>query len=136
MKIVAEHDEALFTKALLPFWVEADRQNNASPVKETWSFLLKDDDGEIVGGVGGYLKWGWCYVQNLMMAPSHRNGDWGTRLMEQAESFAREKRMKGLWVTTLSFQAPEFYKKIGFVEFGRLDDCPPDAALVMLCKRF
>lgn len=136
MRIVAEADSALFSEAVLPFWVEADRQNNASPAKEMWSYVLKDDDGNVVGGVGGYLKWGWCYVQNLIVSPEHRKGAWGTKLMEQAEAFAREKQVKGLWVTTLSFQAPDFYKKLGYVEFGRLDDCPPEAALVMLCKRF
>lgn len=134
MRIVAEHDGDILTEALSPYWVE-----DATFVpKETWGFILRDDNDAVVGGVGGNLKtkWGWCYVQSLMVAPEHRNGDWGTKLMEQAEAFARGKGLKGIWLTTLSFQALEFYKKLGYVEFGRLDDCPPGAALVMLCKRF
>ena len=31
----------------------------------------------------------------------------------------------GIWLDTFDFQAPEFYKKLGFSQFGEIVDYPP-----------
>ena len=36
----------------------------------------------------------------------------------------RKRGVRNAYVDTFSFQAPEFYRKLGYREFGRLDDFP------------
>jgi hypothetical protein len=45
--------------------------------------------------------------------------------MTMAEDLANEKRCLGIWLDTFDFQAPEFYKKLGFSQFGEIVDYPP-----------
>ncbi|MNJ78333.1 hypothetical protein D3C77_760620 [compost metagenome] len=45
--------------------------------------------------------------------------------MKMAEDLAREKGCVGIWLDTFDFQAPGFYQKLGFTEFGQLEDFPP-----------
>lgn len=135
MKIVPNHDHESFTESLLPFWVETDKLHNASPDKTCWGFLLYEGE-EVVGGIGGYIKWDWFYIQNLIVSSKHRGNDYGTQLIKHAEAYARTLPVEGMYLATLSFQAPDFYKKMGFVEHGRLVGCPKGADLITLHKRF
>ncbi len=45
--------------------------------------------------------------------------------MDMAETLAREKNCVGIWLDTFDFQAPEFYRQLGFSEFGQVNDYPP-----------
>ena len=40
--------------------------------------------------------------------------------MRTAEATALSKDCVGVWLDTHSFQAPKFYEKLGYEEFGRL----------------
>ena len=42
----------------------------------------------------------------------------------------------GVRLDTTSFQAPDFYKRHGYTEFGRIDGYPPGHARIWLMKRF
>lgn len=35
----------------------------------------------------------------------------------------------------MSFQAPGFYEKLGFVEFGRIEEIPPGQSRIFMKKR-
>lgn len=134
MKVVAVSDIQALEKALLPFWVDKDRADGISVKKDCWSFALQAEDGVVVGGAVGHIKWGWSHLENLMVSPEHRGQDGATLLMEQVERHARMNGALGLHVMTYS--AENFYRKVGFVEFGRLDNFPPGKSMVMLCKKF
>jgi hypothetical protein len=54
--------------------------------------------------------------------------------MAQAERHALDLGCHSAWLDTLSFQAPEFYPKLGYREFARLD-YPPDQQRIFLKKR-
>ena len=53
-----------------------------------------------------------------------------------AEAEARRLGLRGMWLDTFTFQAPGFYAKCGFVEFGRIADPPPGHDRVFFLKRF
>jgi hypothetical protein len=58
----------------------------------------------------------------------------GQELLHLAEARARERGCHSVWLDTFSFQAPEFYPKFGYREFGRLD-YPPDQQRISFQKR-
>ena len=44
--------------------------------------------------------------------------------MVHAEARARDRGCHSAWLDTFSFQAPGFYQKLGYEEFGHLDYRP------------
>lgn len=64
----------------------------------------------------------------------YRGKGFGKRLLESAEAHARKNGVKNVYLDTFSFQAPKFYKKLGYREFGRLDDFPAGHHRVWMTK--
>lgn len=93
---------------------------NSKPV----TLSLRDDSGEIVGGLVGELKWEWLYVDLLWIDERHRGAGLGEGLMAHAEQEAREHGAKGIYLATMSIQAPEFYPRLGYRECGRMENYP------------
>src|SRR4051812_10416658 len=106
-------------------WAGQDKKHNASGGKEAWHLAVGGGDGQTVGGAEGYFRWGWSYVRSLIVDPALRGKGGGGLLMRQAEELARARGMKGLHLQTLSFQAPDFYRKWGFEVVGKIEDMPP-----------
>jgi ribosomal protein S18 acetylase RimI-like enzyme len=79
---------------------------------------------DIVGGLTGWTWVGWCYVELLWIEEKYRGRGHGTALIRKAESEARKRGVKHMYLDTFSFQAPRFYRKLGFKAFGILKDFP------------
>src|ERR1700733_5313032 len=77
------------------------------------NFFLKNPRGEWLGGLTGHLWGGWMHVNFLWVTESLRGQGHGSRLMDAAEAFARERGAAAVTLETLSFQAPGFYAKRG-----------------------
>ncbi|HEX8906994.1 MAG TPA: GNAT family N-acetyltransferase [Longimicrobiaceae bacterium] len=101
---------------------------------QTIRFFLRDAAGTVAGGLIADMLWGWMFVQVLWVAEAHRGGGHGTALMRRAEDEARRRGCRAMWLDTFTFQAPEFYRKLGFTEFGRLGDFPPGYARHFMMK--
>jgi GNAT superfamily N-acetyltransferase len=85
---------------------------------------MQTQDGEIVGGVIGATYWNWLYINLMWIRKDLRGQGYGTKLLTLAEDEARQRGAKHAYLDTFSFQAPDFYKKQGYEEFGRLDNFP------------
>ncbi len=81
-------------------------------------------DKEIVGGLTGSTWMGWLFVDLLWITDKYRGKGHGRLLMNKAESEARGRGVQNVFLNTFSFQAPGFYKKLGYKEFGRLKGFP------------
>jgi ribosomal protein S18 acetylase RimI-like enzyme len=104
----------------------------------TWhpvGFFLKNPRGEVLGGVMGHIWGGWMQINFLWVTEMRRGQRNGTRLMDAAESFAAERGAANATLETMSFQAPGFYQKRGYVVFGQLDDYPLGHTKFYLRKR-
>ena len=92
-------------------------------------------DGEkIVAGVAGETYAGWLFIRYLWVSESLRGRGIGRRLMAAAETRALDRGAHSAFVDTFSFQAPVFYRKLGYETFGELD-WSPDFKRYFLRKR-
>jgi GNAT superfamily N-acetyltransferase len=78
------------------------------------NFVLRGERGDVLGGVLGWLWGGWLQVTYLWVAEAARGAGHGTRLMEDAEAYARCMGAVGATVETHSFQARPFYARLGY----------------------
>jgi len=100
-------------------------------------FYEVHENGEYLGGLSARfaLDLKWVFVELLAVADAGRGKGIGTKLMTRMEADARLQGMHGIWLDTYSFQAPEFYKRLGFSEFGRIDGYPEDGCRHFFMKR-
>jgi ribosomal protein S18 acetylase RimI-like enzyme len=71
-------------------------------------------DGKVVGGAVG-RRWGQCCeLQQLWVAPAHRHQGIATELMASFERQAQAHGCETFYLETFSFQAPEFYRALGY----------------------
>jgi GNAT superfamily N-acetyltransferase len=96
---------------------------------------IRDDSGSVAGGFWGHTLFEWLHVQMLFVPEQLRGRGVGAALMAAAEAEARDRGCRGAVVDTFSFQAAPFYRKLGFTQFGRLDDCPPGHGRLYFSKR-
>lgn len=96
------------------------------PKKDTEyiGFAALSEVGEMVGGVTAKISYGELHVSLLSVDPSTQGSGVGTELMAQIERYGRANRRHHISLTTFSYQAPEFYRKCGFTELGRVKDFP------------
>jgi GNAT superfamily N-acetyltransferase len=88
------------------------------------AIFLRGSDGQIVAGLTGFtwghaLKIGYVWVHE-----DHRRQGYGTRLIQAAEREAVVRGCRQAVLDTHSFQAPNFYPKLGYVRCGLAEDWP------------
>jgi ribosomal protein S18 acetylase RimI-like enzyme len=95
----------------------------------------RDGSRSVVGGLVCELFWNAMYIELLWIADTARGRGHGRRLMRQAEQTARQHGRQLIYLSTYSFQAPEFYEKLGYRRFGELEGHPPGASRMFYVKR-
>ncbi|WP_199535828.1 GNAT family N-acetyltransferase [Dyella psychrodurans] len=100
------------------------------------ALLLKDNDGQTVGGLWGKTVYDWMYVELLAVPESMRGKGMGAALMRAAEDVAIARGCIGAWLDTFAFQARPFYEKLGYSIFGELADHPRGGSRYFLHKKF
>lgn len=96
--------------------------------------VMAREEGRLAGGLVGRTGHGAAFVELLYVAEPFRGTGLGTRLLDAAEDEARRRGMRQIYLDTFTFQAPGFYMKRGYAEFGRLPDFPPGHDRVWLRK--
>jgi len=88
------------------------------------AIFIRDDTGAIRAGLSGWTWGGCCYLRYLWLHKDLRGQGYGTKLMRSAEQEASVRDCHQILLDTHSFQAPEFYLKLGDEVFGLLEDYP------------
>ena len=101
--------------------------------EEYW-FVAEDTDGNIIGSITGSAYYNEVHIGDLIIDKNHRRQDIGTKLVRTVEEEYRNKGFEKITLTTFGFQAPEFYKKLGYLlEFVR-EDKDPKLSKYFYCK--
>ncbi|HEV7257998.1 MAG TPA: GNAT family N-acetyltransferase [Bosea sp. (in: a-proteobacteria)] len=91
---------------------------------QPFALSLRDDADVIVGGLIGELKWEWLHIDLLWIDEAHRGKGHGEALVDMAEKAARDHGARGVYLSTMSLQAPDFYPKLGYRQCGLMEDYP------------
>jgi len=100
------------------------------------NFVEYDADGNIIGGIIGGTYWGWLYIDILWVDEKFHRMGIGSRLLANAEAEAVRRGCHHAHVDTMSWQAPEFYKKYGYTLIGILPDIPSGHQKYLMYKSF
>jgi GNAT superfamily N-acetyltransferase len=118
---VAVADLDLIAQGLNQYAAESGIESrNGEPL----GVLLRDDDGQLQGGLVAITLWRWLHIKELWVAECWRGQDLGTQLMSAAEYEARRRGCHHALLDTFDFQARPFYEKLGYAVFGELSDFP------------
>jgi GNAT superfamily N-acetyltransferase len=87
--------------------------------------------GEIAGGILGRTSLGLFFL-DLFYLPAHmRRSGIGSTILRMAEQEAVRRGCQAATLVTVNFQAPEFYARHGWEEFGRIQSAPDVARIFM-----
>lgn len=85
------------------------------------AIFVRDPAGQVIGGLTGWTWWDWLAIDNLWLSEALRGQGLGSQLVRQAEAEALARGCTRAMLTTMSFQAPEFYRKLGYTEYAVMD---------------
>ena len=91
---------------------------------ELLNIVEYDDSGNVIGGILGGTYWGWMHIDILWVDEKFRKQGIGSKLLQAAEDEARRRGAHSAHVDTMSWQAPDFYKKHGYKIISELNDIP------------
>jgi GNAT superfamily N-acetyltransferase len=121
-------------KAILKGIVAYNRSQIGRRKWKNIAVTVRNDAGEIVGGVVGEAWADWLFVQLLWLDEAYRGNDYASRAMDALEDEARAFGAKHAYLDTFSFQARPFYEKRGYRVFGTLENYPDDHTRYWLTK--
>lgn len=101
---------------------------------KTFSVFAKDESNKVIGGVIVSFLWNGMEIQALWVDQTARKQGLGRKLMEMVEEEGIKRGCTISYTNTFSWQAPEFYAKLGYSVYGKLDDFPPGNSLTYFQK--
>ncbi|MBR8305349.1 GNAT family N-acetyltransferase [Burkholderia cenocepacia] len=90
--------------------------------------------GDVLGGLAGRTSLGVFFIDLFYLPESLRGGGFGSRLLREAEAEAKRRGCARAVLYTISFQAPDFYRKHGYETFGEVPCEPAGAAREFMVK--
>jgi len=109
--------------------------NESRAHRRDWRALavvVRDPEtGEPAGGILGRTSLGLFFL-DLFYLPAHLRGTGiGSEAIRMAEAEAINRGCTAATLVTVNFQAPEFYARHGWEEFGRIQTAPDVARIFM-----
>jgi GNAT superfamily N-acetyltransferase len=97
--------------------------------------LLRDPDtGATLGGMIGRTSYGLLFIDLVYLPETLRGQDIGSKLLSMMEREGAARGCKSAFLLTITYQAPGFYERQGWTEFGRIACDPPGTARVFMTK--
>ena len=133
--IVAEEldpaDVAVITDGLRAYYVNQAGHYDSRPLAV---FVRDPQTGKVVGGLHGRSEFGLVYVAWFFLPEHLRRVRIGSRVLAMAEEEGRRRGCTRIALTTLSIEAPGFYKKQGYDIVATIDCEPPGLTRYYMMK--
>lgn len=104
----------------------------------TWKkfcIFLKDKNNKAHAGIIVTFTWNGMHIDSLWVDESLRGNNYGTELMKMVEKEAMKRGCTIVYTDTFSWQAPDFYEKLGYTLYGKLEGFPEGNSLSYYYKR-
>ena len=88
------------------------------------AIFVRDAEGEIMAGLSGWTWARWLKVANLWVREDLRRHGHGRELLSAAEKEAKARGCTRATLDTYSFQAPDFYQRLGYKIVAAVDNFP------------
>jgi GNAT superfamily N-acetyltransferase len=116
----SEADARFIEEQLIAYNLAATGYTDYRPL----AVLVRDADGAIQAGLTGFTWGGALKIEHLWVHEELRGQGYGSRMMLAAEQEAVRRGCHLAVVDTHSFQGPDFYPKLGYVQCGLVEDWP------------
>jgi GNAT superfamily N-acetyltransferase len=124
-------DEHVIQSGLADYNAQKTGYRDWSPL----AALLRDpDSGETLGGMIGRTSYGLLFIDLVYLPETMRGQDIGGKLLQMMEQEAAQRGCLSAFLFTITYQAPGFYERHGWTEFGRIACDPPGTARIFMTK--
>lgn len=96
---------------------------------------VRSDRGEVIAGINGHAWGGCCEIAHVWVHERYRGQGLGKALMLAAESEAELRGCEQVVLLTHSFQAPEFYERLGYERKYAIEGRPKGYTDIVYVKR-
>jgi len=90
--------------------------------------------GRVIGGFLGRTSLGLLFIDLVYLPDNRRGQNLGGRMLALMEDEGARRGCRSGVLYTISFQAPGFYERHGWREFGRIACDPPGTSRVFMTK--
>ncbi len=115
----------------------ADQAKSQPEEEDTYKevFFVALDGDQFAGGIYAEIEDDSMYISRLAVDPAYRGHDIGSKLMQMAVDRARDLALYNITTGTCSFQAKDFYIKLGYRIVFTKDNDPKGYASYSLEKK-
>lgn len=101
-----------------------NRSKREAAESEPLNLYIEDEHGRLLAGLVAETFGNWLEIEYLFVKEDLRGQGIGSQLLQRAESEAKKRNCRYVFVNTYQFQAPAFYQKYGYQEVFTLKDYP------------
>jgi GNAT superfamily N-acetyltransferase len=116
----SEADVSFVAEQIAAYNVAATGYGDYRPL----AVFARDEGGAIIAGLTGFTWGGTLKIEYIWVHEDLRGRGYGARLVQAAEREAVARGCRQAVLDTHSFQAPDFYPKLGYVRCGLTEDWP------------
>ncbi len=114
---------------------EYERSHGIDVNYRPFALLLHNDGGDVVAVLDAFSSYSSIHIRDMWVDKSHRGKGYGRALVRELENRFRGSGLNNINLVTCEFQAPEFYRKLGFhTEFVRLNTENPKLTVTGFIK--
>jgi ribosomal protein S18 acetylase RimI-like enzyme len=126
IKVTDKVDQKSYDKIveLLVEYNKSKTEQLENEINKPIEIIARNNKNEIIGGLYGRSIWGTLEIKTFVVKAENRNEGIGRKLILEAEKEAEKRNCRFISLDTFSFQASEFYEKLGFEKIGTETDFP------------
>ena len=99
------------------------------------AIFVRDPDGALAAGLHGWTWGGTGFIRTLWVRDDLRRRGLGARLVAAAELEAVRRGCREMHLDTHSYQAPGFYRRLGYEEIGVLPGWPDERSTRLFFRK-